>query len=173
MIAVVEEDFLNVGGIRRDITITRLGIIRVFGFLPLDRWTRRRTWRRVELRMLHPTLGHRVVAQLLDDGVVALMRVFGIGRCTLHRRNTRRCAQLAVILLALFLYLQHAGGIVFLPCRNVVATDAIAIAELAYAEFTCYTFIADEVMLGRAVLRHSDNRSRIDGVVLGFPILTF
>ena len=169
---MIEEDFLGVGGVGRDITIPWLRIIGIFGLVPLDGWAGNISFL-VELRTLHPTFGHRVVTQLSDDGVVAITRVVGIGRCTLHRRNTRRCAQLAVILLALFLYLQHAGGIVFLPCRNVVATDAIAIAELAYAEFTCYTFIADEVMLGRAVLRHSDNRSRIDGVVLGFPILTF
>ena len=36
-------------------------------------------------------------------------------------------------------------------CRNVVAADAIDIAELAYTEFTCYTFIADEVMLHKSV----------------------
>ena len=51
-------------------------------------------------------------------------------------------------------------------CCNVVATDAIDIAELAYTEFTCYTFVADEVMLGEAVLRHSDHRSRINSVIL-------
>ena len=53
-------------------------------------------------------------------------------------------------------------------CRNVVAADTINIAELAYTEFTCYTFIADEVMLGEAVLCHSDHRSRINGVILRF-----
>ena len=169
---MIEEDFLGIGRVCGDITIAWLRIVWIFGLVPLDGWTKDISLV-IELRSLHPTFGHAVVAQFPDDGVVAITRIVGVGRCTLHRRNTRRCAQLAVILLALFLYLQHAGGIVFLPCRNVVATDAIAIAELAYAEFTCYTFIADEVMLGRAVLRHSDNRSRIDGVVLGFPILTF
>ena len=53
-------------------------------------------------------------------------------------------------------------------CCNVVATDAVNIAELAYTEFTCYTFIADEVMLGKAVLCHGDNRGGIDGVILRF-----
>ena len=172
VVTMIEEDVLMMCGVGRHVAITWLRIVRVFGFVPLDGWAGNISFL-VELRSLHPTFGHRVVAQLLDDGVVALMRVFGIGRCTLHRRNTRRCAQLAVVVLALFLYLHHAGGIVFLACRNVVAADAVDIAELAYTEFTCYTFIADEVMLGRAVLRHSDNRSRIDGVVLGFPILTF
>ena len=78
------------------------------------------------------------------------------------------CAQLAVVVLALFLYLQHAGGIVFLACRNVVAADAVNVAELAYAEFACHAFVADEVMLGKAVLRYGDNRGRIDGVIFRF-----
>ena len=85
-----------------------------------------------------------------------------------HRRNTGRCAKRLVILLALLLYLHHAGGIILLACRNVVAADAVNIAELAYTDFTCHTFIADEVMLREAVLRYSDNRGRIDGVILRF-----
>ena len=105
-------------------------------------------------------MSHWVVAQLSDDGVVAITGVVGIGRCTLHRRNTGWCAQLAVVVLALFLYLHHAGSIVFLACRNVVAADAVNITKLAYAEFTCYAFVADEVMLGKAVLRYGDNRGR-------------
>ena len=78
------------------------------------------------------------------------------------------CAQLAVVVLALFLYLQHAGGIVFLACRNVVAADAVNIAELACSQFACYALVADEVMLGKAVLHHSDNRGRINGVIFRF-----
>lgn len=74
----------------------------------------------------------------------------------------------SIILLTLFLYLHHAGSIVFLSCRNVVAADAINITELVYTEFTCYTFIANKVMLGKAVLCHSDYRSRIDGLILRF-----
>ena len=68
----------------------------------------------------------------------------------------------------MFLYLQHAGGIVFLACRNVVAADAVDIAELACSQFACYALVADEVMLDKAVLRYSDNRGRIDGVILRF-----
>ena len=168
VVTMIEEDFLGVGGVGRDIAIPWLSIVRVFGLVPLDRWTRRRTRRGVALWPLHPTFGHRVVAQLPDDGVVAITRVVGVGRCTLHRRNTRWRAQLAVILLALFLYLQHAGGIVFLACRNVVAADAVNVAELACSQFACYAFVADEVMLGKAVLRYGDNRGGIDGVVLRF-----
>ena len=165
VVAMIEEDFLGVGGVCGEITIPRLDIVGVFGFVPLDGWTRDISLV-IELRSLYPTFGHAVVAQLSDDGVVAITGIVGIGRCTLHRGNTRRCAQLAVVVLALFLYLHHAGGIVFLACRNVVAADAINIAKLAYAEFACYAFVADEVMLGKAVLRHRDNRGRIDGVIL-------
>ena len=127
---MIEEDVLGVGGVGRDIAIPWLRIVRVFGLLPLDGWTRDISLV-IELRPLHPTFGHAVVAQFPDDGVVAITRIVGVGRCTLHRGHSRGCAQLAVILLALLLYLQHAGSIVFLACRNVVATDAIDIAELA------------------------------------------
>ena len=167
VVTMIEEDFLGVGGVCGDITIPRLRIVRVFGLLPLNGWTRDISLV-VELRSLHPTFGHRVVAQLRDDGVVAITGVVGIGRCTLHRGHTQGRAQLAVVVLALFLYLQHAGGIVFLACSNVVAADAINVAELAYAEFACHAFVADEVMLGKAVLRHGDNRGGIDGVILRF-----
>ena len=163
VVGVVEEDFLGVGRVCWDIAITRLGIVRVFGLLPLDGWTRDISLV-VELWTLHPTFRYRVVAQISDNLVITAPRVVGVGRCTLHRGNTRRCAQLAVVVLALFLYLHHAGGIVFLACRNVVAADAINIAKLAYAEFACYAFVADEVMLGKAVLRHGDNRGGVDGV---------
>ena len=60
----------------------------------------------------------------------------------------------------------HAGGIVFLTCRDVVAANAIDIAEPACTEFTCHAFIANEVVLGEAVLRDSDDRSGINGVIL-------
>ena len=53
-------------------------------------------------------------------------------------------------------------------CRNVVAIDAVNIAELTYTEFTCYTFIANKVMLGEAVLRHSDHRGGINSVIFRF-----
>ena len=132
---MIEEDFLGGGRVGRDIAIAWLRIVRVFGFLPLDGWAGDISLV-VELRSLHPTFGHRVVAQLPDDGVVAITRVVGVGRCTLHCGNTGRCAQLAVVVLALFLYLQHAGSIVFLACRNVVAADAVNVAELAWTDFT-------------------------------------
>ena len=125
---MIEENVLNVGCVGRDIAITRLRIVRVFGLLPLDGWAGNISLV-IKLRSLHPTCRHRVVAQFTDDGVVAITRVVGVGRCILHRRNTGRCAQLAVVVLALLLYLQHAGGIVFLACRNVVAADAVDVAE--------------------------------------------
>ena len=58
-------------------------------------------------------------------------------------------------------------------CRNVVAIDAVNIAELAYTEFTCYTFVADEVMLGKAVLYHSDHRIGINSVIFRFVELQY
>ena len=164
---MIEEDVFNVGCICLDIAITRLGIVRVFGLVPLNGWAGDISLV-IELRTLHPTFGHRVVAQLPDDGVVAITRVVGVGRRTLHRGHSWWRAKRFVILLALFLYLHHAGGIVFLPCRNVVAADAVDIAELACSQFGGNSFVADEVMLGKAVLRHSDNRGRIDGVILRF-----
>ena len=167
VVTMIEEEFLGVGGVRGDIAITRLRIVRVFGFLPLNGLARDISLV-IELRSLHPTFGHRVVAQLSDNLVITAPRVVRVGRCTLHRRNTGRCAQLAVVLLALFLYLQHAGSIVFLACRNVVAADAINVAEPACPQFGGNSFVADEVMLGKAVLRHGDNRGGIDGVILGF-----
>ena len=55
-----------------------------------------------------------------------------------------------------------------MACRNVVAADAVDIAELACSQFGGNSFVADEVMLGKAVLRYSDNRSGIDGVIFRF-----
>ena len=165
VVTMIEEDFLGVGRVRGDIAITRLGIVRVFGLLPLNGWAGNISLV-VELRSLHPTFGHRVVAQLSNNGVVAITRVVGIGRCTLHRGNTRWRAQLAVVVLALFLYLQHAGGIVFLACRNVVAADAINIAELACSLFGGYAPVADEVVLGETLARNAEYGCGIDGVVL-------
>ena len=80
VVAMIEEDFLGVGCVGRDIAITRLRIVRVFGFVPLDRWTRDISLV-IELRPLHPTFGHAVVAQFSDDGVVAITCVVGNGRC--------------------------------------------------------------------------------------------
>ena len=91
VVTMIEEDFLGVGCICWDIAITWLRIVRVFGLLPLNGWAGDISLV-IELRSLHPTFGHAVVAQLPDDGVVAITGVVGIGRCTLHRRNTGRCA---------------------------------------------------------------------------------
>ena len=65
-------------------------------------------------------------------------------------------------------YLHYASGIVFLACRNVIAADAVNVAELACSKFACYALVTDEVMLGKAVLRYGDNRGRIDGVIFRF-----
>ena len=92
--------------------------------------------------------------------------VCDINSCTLHHRHSRRCAELFVILLTLLFYLHHAGGIVFLTCRDVVAANAIDIAEPACTNLGGNTLAANEVVLGEAVLRDSDDRSGINGVIL-------
>ena len=130
MVTVVEEDVLNIGGICRDITITRLCIVRIFGLLPLNGWAGDIAFV-VELRSLHPTFRHTVVAQVDNNVVITATGIIGVCCCTLHRGNTRRCTERFIILLALFLYFQHTGSIVFLSCRDIVATDAIDIVELA------------------------------------------
>ena len=78
VVGVIEENVLGVGGICWDITIARLGIIRVFGLLPLDG----RPWNIslfIELRSLHPTFRHGVVAQIPDNLVITATDVVGIG----------------------------------------------------------------------------------------------
>ena len=93
MVGVVVEDVLVVGGVGRHVAITRLHVVGVFGLVPLHGRTRGRVGYGVALGALNPTIGHAVVAQLLDDGVVALVRVLGFGRRTLHRGHSRRRAQ--------------------------------------------------------------------------------
>ena len=127
---MVEEYVLYVCSIRRDITITRLRIVRIFGLLPLNGRAGNITFV-IELRSLPPTFRYRVVAQISYNVVITATGIIGIGRCALHRGNTRRCSERFVIFLALFLYFQHTRSIVFLTCRDIVATDAIDIVELA------------------------------------------
>ena len=121
MVGVVVEDVLVVGGVGRHVAITRLHVVGVFGLVPLHGRTRGRVGYGVALGSLNPTVGHTVVAQLLDDGVVALVRVLGFGRRTLHRGHTRWRAQLAVVILALFFYLHHAGCVNFLTRRDIIS----------------------------------------------------
>ena len=120
MVGVVVEDVL-VRGVGRHVAVTRLHVVGVFGLVPLHGRPRGRVGYGVALGALYPTIGHAVVAQLLDDGVVALVRVLGLGRRALHRGHTRRCAQLAVVVLALFFYLHHTHLVVFLPGRDDVS----------------------------------------------------
>ena len=107
-----------------------------------------------------------LVTQICNDAVVTNTCIIWICSCTLHRRHSRRCAELFVILLTLLFYLHHAGGIVFLTCRDVVAANAIDIAEPACTNLGGNTLAANEVVLGEAVLRDSDDRSGINGVIL-------
>ena len=82
MIRVIEEDVLGVGSIRRDIAISRLGIVRTLRFTPLDRRTRDITFA-VELRMLYPAFRNAVVTQVCNDAVVANTCIVWICSCTL------------------------------------------------------------------------------------------
>ena len=93
VVGVVVEDVLVVGGVGRHVAVTRLHVVGVFGLVPLHGRSRRCVGYGVALGSLNPTIGYAVVAQLLDDGVVALVRVLGFGRRTLHRRHTRWRAQ--------------------------------------------------------------------------------
>ena len=97
MVGVIEENVLGVGGVGRGIAITRLRIVWVFGFLPLNGWTRDISLV-VELRSLHPTFGHRVVTQLSNNGVVAITRVVGI--------------TVGIVSVMLMPYLRGSGGVV-------------------------------------------------------------
>ena len=121
VVGVVVEDVLVVGGVGRHVAVTRLHVVGVFGGIPLHGRTRRRVGHGVALGALNPTVGHAVVAQLLDDGVVALVRVLGFGRRALHRGHSRWRAQLAVVVFALFFYLHHTHLVVFLTRRDIVS----------------------------------------------------
>ena len=166
MVGVVVEDVLVVGGVGRHVAITRLHVVGVFGLVPLHGRTRRCVGYGVALGALNPTVGHAVVAQLLDDGVVALVRVLGFGRRTLHRGHSRRCAQLAVVVLALFFYLHHTHLVVFLPGRDDVCAVAVGVLEYARTDFGGHAPVADEIMLGETLARNAEYGCGVDGVVL-------
>ena len=78
---MIKEDVLGVGGVGRDITITRLRIIRIFGLLPLNGRAGNISFL-LELRPLHPTFRYRVVTQIPDNVVITATGVVGICRCT-------------------------------------------------------------------------------------------
>ena len=167
MVGVVVEDVL-VRGVGRHIAVTRLHVVGVFGLVPLHGRARRRAGYGVALGALNPTVGHAVVAQLLDDGVVALVRVLGLGRRALHRGHTRRRAQLAVVVLALFFYLHHTHLVVFLPGRDDVRAMPVGVLEYARTDFGGHAPVADEVVLGETLARDAEDGCEADGVVLGF-----
>ena len=159
---MIEEDVLVVGGVGRHVAVTGLYVVGVFGLVPLHGRTRRRAGHGVALGALYPTVGHAVVAQLLDDGVVALVRVLGFGRRTLHRGHTRWRAQLAVVVLALFFYLHHTHLVVFLPGRD----DVSAVLEYARTDFGGHAPVADEIVLGETLARDAEDGGGVDGVIL-------
>ena len=167
MVGVVEEDVL-VRGVGRHVAVTRLHVVGVFGLVPLHGRTRGRAGHGVALGALNPTVGHAVVAQILDDGVVALVRVLGLGRRVLHRGHTRWRAQLAVVVLALFFYLHHTHLVVFLPGRDDVCAVAVGVLEYAHTDFGGHAPVADEVVLGETLARDAEYGGRVDGVVLRF-----
>ena len=166
VVGVVEEDVLVVGGVGRHVAVTRLYVVGVFGLIPLHGRTRGRAGHGVALGALNPTVGHAVVTQLLDDGVVALVRVLGFGRRTLHRGHSRWRVQLAVVILALFFYLHHTHLVVFLPSRDDVCAVAIGVLEYARTDFGGYAPVADEIMLGETLARNAEDGCGVDGVVL-------
>ena len=167
VVGVVVEDVL-VRGVGRHVAVTRLHVVGVFGLVPLHGRTRGRAGYGVALGALYPTIGHAVVAQLPDDGVVALVRVLGFGRRTLHRGHTRWRAQLAVVVLALFFYLHHTHLVVFLPGRDDVSAMSVGVLEYACTDFGGYAPVADEVVLGETLTRNAEDGCGVDGVVLRF-----
>ena len=165
VVGVVIEDVL-VRGVGRHVAITRLHVVGVFGLVPLHGRTRGRVGYGVALGALYPSIGHAVVAQLPDDGVVALVRVLGFGRRALHRRHTRWRAQLAVVVLALFFYLHHTHLVVFLPGRDDVRAMPVGVLEYACTDFGGYAPVADKVVLGETLARNAEYGCGVDGVVL-------
>ena len=166
VVGVIEEDVL-VRGVGRHVAVTRLHVVGVFGLVPLHGRTRRRAGHDVAFGALYPTIGHAVVAQFLDDGVVALVRVLGFGRRTLHRRHSRWRAQLAVVVLALFFYLHHTHLVVFLPGRDDVSAVAVGVLEYARTDFGGHAPVADEIVLGETLARDAEDGGGVDGVILG------
>ena len=167
VVGVVVEDVLVVGGVGRHVAVTRLHVVGVFGLVPLHGRTRGRAGHGVALGSLYPTVGHAVVAQLLDNGVVALVRVLGLGRRTLHRGHSRWRSQLAVVVLALFFYLHHTHLVVFLPGRDDVCAMPVGVLEYARTDFGGHAPVADEIMLGETLARDAEDGCGVEGVVLG------
>ena len=153
-------------GVGRHVAVTRLHIVGVFGLILLHGRTRRCAGHGVALGALYPTVGHAVVAQLLDDGVVTLVRVLRLGRRTLHRGHSRWSAQLAVVVLALSFYLHHTDLVVFLPCGYDVRAVAVGVLEYACTDLGGYAPVADEIVLGETPARDAEYGSGIDGVIL-------
>ena len=76
-----------------------------------------------------------MAAQPLDDGVVALVRVLGIGRDAPPLGHSQWRAQLAVVALVLFFYLHHTHLIVFLSDGYDVRAMPIGVLEYACTDF--------------------------------------
>ena len=167
MVGVVVEDVL-VRGVGRHVAVTRLHPVGVFGLVPLHGRTRGRAGYGVAFGALYPTVGHAVVAQLPDDGVVALVRALGLGRRALHRGHSRRRAQLAVVVFALSFYLHHTHLVVFLPGRDDVRAAPVGVLEYARTDFGGHAPVADEIVFGETLARNAEDGCGVDGVVLRF-----
>ena len=167
VVGVIVEDVL-VRGVGRHVAVTRLHIVGVFGLVPLHGRTRGRAGHGVALGALYPSDGHRVVAQLLDDGVVALVRVLGLGRRALQRGHSRWRAQLAVVVFALSFYLHHTHLVVFLPGCDDVRAMPVGVLEYARTDFGGHAPVADEIVLGETLARDAEYGRGVDGVVLRF-----
>ena len=107
-----------------------------------------------------------MVTEFCEDGIITNTRVLWITVRTLFCRYTWCNALLLIVCLFLLLNLIHTLSIILLTCRNVVAANAIDIAEPACTNLGGNTLAANEVVLGEAVLRDSDDRSGINGVIL-------
>ena len=113
---MIEEGFLF-RSIVWDIAVTSLRVIRVARVIPAYRWTGVGIRCGVRAWSLNPTLWHIMVAEFCEDGIISNTRVLWITVRTLHRRHSRRCAELLVILLTLLFYLHHAGDMQY-PVDN-------------------------------------------------------
>ena len=164
VVTMIEESLFS-RGIAGHIAVSCGNVFGVGGRIPLHGRSGRRA-RLTELGRLRPAFGHAVVAQLADNRVVAHTGIFWVCIIALHRRNARRRAELLVILLTLRFYVLHPGSIITLSCRNYISIDAINVIELSNADFRGNALVADEVVLGKAVFIYTDDRGRIQSIVV-------
>lgn len=86
-----------------------------------------------------------------------------VGKIPFHRGNTRRDAELAVILLTSRLNLHRTLGIILLASRHHRAVATVDIVKQP-PQFTRYGLTTDKVMLRKAVLVHTHNAGWIERI---------